>query len=190
MIKLEHNVNDIQQNLNIFLQNRLTNLSNLKDQQVACKERVKEIRLKINHHLDKLEKLVIDEIDTTYKKHKTEVEQVVDGLNERKIKIGTIQNNIGKIKDHASEIQIFLSIQDIQQNLKEEENQMVKIGQNELREIELSFLPASSCTSGIILESLGDLKTNIKPADKSFIRQEDSEAQLILPGAKKKMIFM
>ncbi|CAG2218318.1 unnamed protein product [Mytilus edulis] len=188
MIKLEQNVKDIQQNLEIFLQNRRSNLSNLKGQHESCRQKVKEIRLEINQHLDKLEKIVNDEIDTTYTKHKLQVEQRVDDLSGRETRMNTIQNNIEKIKDHASEIQIFLSIQSIQNNLKEEESQLVTIGKEKLREIELSFLPALSCTSDIKQASFGEIKINTKPADISFVRQDGSEAQLVMPGIHTKDI--
>ncbi|CAC5399929.1 unnamed protein product [Mytilus coruscus] len=188
MIKLEQNVRDIQQNIEIFLQNRNSYLSNLQKQREDCIEKVKELRLKIDRHLDKLEKTVNDEIDTTYTNHKSEVEHTVDDLSGRKIKMDTFQNDIEKIKDHASDIQTFLSIQDIQKDVTEEKNHLVLIGQDRLQEIELSFTSASSCVSGIILESLGKLKTNIKPSDISFVRKDDSEAQLILPESNEKDI--
>ncbi|XP_052100891.1 uncharacterized protein LOC127734900 [Mytilus californianus] len=188
MIKLEQNVKDIQQNLEIFLQNRRSNLSNLKGQHESCIQKVREMRLEINQHLDKLEKIVIDEIDTSYTEQKLQVEQTVDDLSGRETKMNTIQNNIKKLKDHASEIQIFLSIQSIKKDVKEEESQLVIICKEELHERELSFHPALSCKSGIILKSFGDLKTNTKPANISFVRQEDSEAQLVMTGANKKHI--
>ncbi|XP_071167988.1 uncharacterized protein [Mytilus edulis] len=188
VVKLEKNIRDIQQNLEIFLQNRRLNLSNLKDQQASCRKKVKETRLKINRHLDKLEKTVINKLDNSYIKHKSEIEQIVNNLSAHKMKIDAIKNNIDNIKDHASEIQIFLSIQDIQKEIKEEGTQIVTIGQNELQDIELLFIPTLSCKSGIILESFGELKTNINPADINFVRQEDSEAQLSMRGANKKHI--
>ncbi|XP_052100893.1 uncharacterized protein LOC127734902 [Mytilus californianus] len=188
MVKVEKNIRDIQKNLEVFLQNRQSNLSNLKDQQASCREKVKEIRLKIDRHLDKLEKTAIDEIDNSYIKHKSEIEQIINNLSAHKMKIEAIQNNIDKIKEHASEIQIFLSIQDIENKIKEEGTQMVTIGQFKLLEIELSFIPTISCTSGIILESFGELKTNTNPVDINFVRHEDSEAQLFMPGTNKKHI--
>ncbi|VDI03165.1 Hypothetical predicted protein [Mytilus galloprovincialis] len=39
VVKLEKNIRDIQQNLEIFLQNRRLNLSNLKDQQASCRKK-------------------------------------------------------------------------------------------------------------------------------------------------------
>ncbi|XP_063431733.1 uncharacterized protein LOC134714423 [Mytilus trossulus] len=189
MIKLEQNVKDIQQNLEMFLQNRRSNLSNLKDQHESCRKNVKEIRLKINQHLDKLEKTVIDEIDTSYTKQKSQVELIVHDLSERETKMNTIQNHIEKIKDHAFEIQTFLNIQTFQKDVKEQENQLIAIGQDELKEIELSFLPALSCTSCTILESFGELKTHTKQVGVRFVKQEESEAQIIMPESNKKDIY-
>lgn len=189
MIKLEQNVKVIQQNLEIFLQNRRTNLLNIKDQHESCRQNVKEIRIKINQHLDKLEKTVNDEIDTAYTNQKFEVDQIIDDLSQRESKMNTIQNHIEKIKDHASEIQTFLSIQTFQKEAKEQENQIIAIGRDELKEIELSFHPVLSCTSGTILGSFGELKTHIKQVDISFVKQEESEAQNIIPETNKKDIF-
>ncbi|VDI03163.1 Hypothetical predicted protein [Mytilus galloprovincialis] len=188
MVKLEQNVKNIQQHIEIFLQNRRSNLSNLKGQHESCRQKVREIRLEMDQHLDKLEKIVNDEIDTSYTKQKQQVEKTVDNLSGCETKMNTIQKNIEKIKDHASEIQIFLSIQGIQKDVKEEESQLSIICKEELNERELSFHPAPSSKSGIVLKSFGELKTNIKPADISFVGKEYFEAQLVMPGANKKSI--
>lgn len=182
MVKLEQNIRDIHENLETFLQNRLSNLSKLKEQQLGCRENVKEIRLKINQHLDKLEITVNDEIDTAYEKQKSKVEQIVDDLNAHKMTIDNIQKKIDQIKNHASEIQIYLSIIEIRKDVKVEEDQLVTLGQDKLKTIELSFLPAVRCTSGIILESFGELKTNVKLGNIGYIKQEDLEAQHIISG--------
>ncbi|CAC5390310.1 unnamed protein product [Mytilus coruscus] len=82
---------------------------------------IKQTKINVNHHLDKFQDDLINELVRVEQNEKNKIEKLLTTLKKKEKEITEVQENIASIKQHASELQTFLTIKDIEKDIAGEE---------------------------------------------------------------------
>jgi prefoldin subunit 5 len=105
---IEQSLTNIKYNIDNITKNREQNLSEIVQQRQIFHTKVKQMRVKINSHLDTLEQNFLKELDDAEDKIKSKIENLLKQLSEQSKTIDGIQRDITAIKEYASDLQTFL----------------------------------------------------------------------------------
>ena len=120
---------DIEQNLEC----QFSNLANAKndrqgnkklvmEQKKKFRNDIKNIRNKISEYLDQLEKKLVDEIDFSSGLQATEIDKVIEEIEQKQQDVNNLKSDVINIKGKATDLQTFLGVQKIEDSvLKSEE---------------------------------------------------------------------
>jgi chromosome segregation ATPase len=89
------------------------NLDMLDDTKAGIEKEIKQTRLAINDHLDKLEKELLTKLEEEGDSEKGQLMELVATLAEKETEILECQDNLQNIKSHATDLQTFLGLKQI-----------------------------------------------------------------------------
>ncbi|XP_071168981.1 E3 ubiquitin-protein ligase TRIM71-like [Mytilus edulis] len=104
----DQNVKNINMNIERVVKDRKQNLLEIHNQKQKFHDEIKQVRYKINEHLDTLEQRLLQDLYAAEKKVKSQVEELLAKLAENTEKVNSMENNISAIMDYASDLQAFL----------------------------------------------------------------------------------
>lgn len=120
MDKLESNLRDVQQGISAFKKTISKRKTEIHEQKQQCLSKINDMRKTINAHLDKLQEELVQDLATKEESIQTDLEQKIDGVN-TKLKLFTqMQTDITKLKQHASNLQVFIGVKDMTEKTEEE----------------------------------------------------------------------
>ncbi|XP_063431470.1 uncharacterized protein LOC134714161 [Mytilus trossulus] len=105
---IEENLKDMRNNYENIKKDIENNLTTVENQRKHFHEEIKQIRAKINSHLDLLEQQIIEELNAVEQKVQSSFETLISQIIEKTKTIETLQSNISTVKEYASDLQIFL----------------------------------------------------------------------------------
>ncbi|XP_063401787.1 uncharacterized protein LOC134686011 [Mytilus trossulus] len=120
--EIEQTVLEVAENVRRLSANRKENLKSLKDKKREIEVEIKQTRTKINHHLDKLQEDLIKELMAAEQKECKKIEKVLTSLQKKGKEISEIKQNIASTKQHASQLQTFLTMKNIEKDIAVGEN--------------------------------------------------------------------
>jgi DNA anti-recombination protein RmuC len=77
----EHNLTDIKNNIDKIMKNRQHNMSDIRQQRQMFQNQIKQMRVKINLHLDTLQQNIQQELDDTADKIKAKINNLLKQLS-------------------------------------------------------------------------------------------------------------
>ncbi|CAC5388997.1 unnamed protein product [Mytilus coruscus] len=86
----------------------------------------------INDHLDKIQDEMLKELQATEENESSKIRQLVNSLKQKKQEIEELQDNSVSIKKYASELQTFLAMKQIEEDIQKEENYIQSIVRNDI----------------------------------------------------------
>ncbi|CAC5403663.1 unnamed protein product [Mytilus coruscus] len=180
---LETSVKDIQTNIKNIIEDRQRNLAIIHDQRQRYQDDLKQIRIEINSHLDKLEQNIVRDLDATEKKAKTEIAQLVDTLVEKTKVVDDMEKNIFAIKMYASDLQAYIGSKSIDTEVEKEENYIQSLNKDgSLHQIRIQFKIDNKLSNiDSIINSFGKVTTSTELPLLALKRWKDTQAQIMLP---------
>jgi DNA-binding beta-propeller fold protein YncE len=127
---IEQSLTNIKYNIDNITKNREQNLSEIVQQRQIFHTKVKQMRVKINSHLDTLEQNFLKELDDAEDKIKSKIENLLKQLSEQSKTIDGIQRDITAIKEYASDLQTFLGSKAIEEEVKKEEKYILALSED------------------------------------------------------------
>lgn len=127
MYEIEQNLTEVIENIKRLRINRKENLKSLEYRKREIEEEIKQARTKINQHLDTLRDDLMKELMTVEQSESSKIEKLLTTLKKKQKKITTLRENISSIKQHASELQTFLTMNDIEKEIAGEEKNIQSI---------------------------------------------------------------
>jgi len=122
---IEHNLIDIKNNIDKITKNRQQNMSEIRQQRRLFQDKIKEMRVKINSHLDTLEQNILQELDDTAYKNMSKIDELLKQLSQISKSVERLQRDIRAVKEYGSDLQTFVGSKAIEEEVnKEEENLM------------------------------------------------------------------
>jgi len=105
--EIEQLIDELIETIGKIRQNREANASAVKEQKILVENEIRELRRKIDKHLDKLQEGMMKEL-TEAEKHVTEdTRELLVSLDEKQTKLTEHQTNIVNIEKYASDLQTF-----------------------------------------------------------------------------------
>ena len=99
-------------------------MSEIRQQRHMFQDQIKEMRVKINSHLDTLEHNILKELDDTEDKIKS-IDKLLKQLSKNSKTGEGIQSDIIAVKEYASDLQTFLGSKAIEEEVKKEEEYLM-----------------------------------------------------------------
>ena len=93
-------------------------------------EQIKQMRVKINTHLDKLEQHIVHELDDTEDKIKLKIDKLLKQLSKNSKTVERLQSGIIAVKGCASDLQTFLGSKAIEEEVKKEEEYLMSLSED------------------------------------------------------------
>jgi hypothetical protein len=95
-------------NIDIAVKYRERNLASIRKQQQHYSDEIKQIRVKINSHLDTIEQRIMGDLIDVEENVKLQIENLLTELSKRSDTINEIQGTILALKEYSSDLQTFL----------------------------------------------------------------------------------
>jgi chromosome segregation ATPase len=118
---MEHLLDDLTKNIKAIITSGQDNLDMLNETKASIEKEIKQTRLAINGYLDKLEKELITKLQEAGNSAKGQVMELVATLAENEKEILECQDNLQNIKTHATDLQTFLGLKQIEHEITKNE---------------------------------------------------------------------
>ena len=167
-----------------FVRNlRVDKEKNIQDIQTQRKEICEElfkIRKSLNDHLDQLQEKLIRSINRTVGDVTLQLFDVKNSLTELENKTSNITLEFNKIKEHASDLQTFLSLPHLISKANDEEKKVDKLGsEGKFNRKTIIFIAR---TDDIIkMKSIGDVGVDDIKSDVAYVKEKEKQAQIVGP---------
>ncbi|CAC5397264.1 unnamed protein product [Mytilus coruscus] len=104
LCEIEETLVEVAENLQKIRQHQQDNLSTFKEKRTGFEKEIKQTRIKINNHLDKLQEDLIKQLYLIEEKEKAKICQLLSSLEKTQREIAECQTKIGNIKTHATDL--------------------------------------------------------------------------------------
>jgi hypothetical protein len=117
---MEQSLRDMKHNIDIAVKDREGNMSSIRKQRQHYSDDIKQIRVKINSHLNTIEQRIMGEFIDVEENVKLQIEKLLTELSKRSDTINEIQGIILALKEYASDLQTFLGSKSIKVEVKKQ----------------------------------------------------------------------
>ncbi|XP_052064014.1 uncharacterized protein LOC127704155 [Mytilus californianus] len=181
--EIEHSLTELAENIKTIRQNRQNNLKTLSEKKMKILQEIKETRNRINNHLDKIQDDTINTLNLTEEKESRQIEVLLTQLKGKENEVSKCQRNMEKIRQHATDLQTFVSMKQLEKNILTEEQllrSMVKTRTS--KESRLSYQVNTAIQKFITeIQSFGEVKMQTKPCAVELTWKKEKQAQIIVP---------
>ncbi|CAG2229939.1 unnamed protein product [Mytilus edulis] len=183
---LETRLVDLLQNIDRIGKDRMANLDSIQEKKELHLAEIQQIRNQMNKHLDKLEKEIIQDLEEKECQCKKNIQKILSEVEEKKNLIIENQTNLQSIKQHASDLQTFLVMRDIEVKVFENEQYLQSLVEtNKLDPVDLTC----NVDPGVLsifdsLKTFGSIEIDMKSSSIRLIREKDKQAQLQVTPTK------
>ena len=185
-IKTSNMFNEIEQLIDELIeiignirQNREKNTSAVKEQKILVENEIRELRRKIDKHLDKLQESLMKELTEKEKGITVETRELLVSLDEKQKELTEHLTNIVNIKKYASNLQIYLAVKEIEKDVETQDTCLQSIVNSD--NLKLAY-KIDSCLTTITtsIKMLGEVVIESKPSGLTFVRKKDKQAQMMV----------
>ena len=188
--EMEHLIDELTKNIKIIIASGQDNLDVLTETKAGIAKEINQTRLAINGYLDKLEKELIAKLQEACDSAKGQIIKLVATLAENEKEILECQNNLQNIKAHATDLQTFLGLKQIEHEITKNERFV-----QSLIDHQKVYKTTLHCKINQTLQTLttdvhcfGEVTTFITPCDITLVRRKDKQAQMMVAGVPARSI--
>ncbi|XP_071134688.1 uncharacterized protein [Mytilus edulis] len=180
--EFEQTLLEVVQNIKQLRTNRRENLTLLENKKREIEAEIKQSRIHINHHLDKLQDDLIKELVRVEQKENRKIEKLLTTLKKKESDIIEVQENIATIKQHASELQTFLTMNNIEKDIAVEEIFFQSIATSgSTNQVNISFQINKSLQEiSAIVQNVGEINVSSDPCDFPIQKRKDRLTQIMV----------
>ncbi|XP_063404314.1 uncharacterized protein LOC134687787 [Mytilus trossulus] len=180
--EIEQNLLEVVKNIKRLSSNRKENLISLENKKREIEAEIKQTRINVNHHLDKLQDDMIEELIRVEQNEKHKIKQLFTTLKKEGKEITEVLENFASIKQHATELQFFVTMKDTEKNIAGTEQFIQSIiTSNSTNQVNISFKinkPLQQISANV--KNFGDIIVSSYPCDFSIQKRKDRQAQMML----------
>ncbi|CAG2231479.1 unnamed protein product [Mytilus edulis] len=144
--------------------------------------------MKINNHLDKLQDDLMKQLNELEEIENSKMCQLMSSLEKKEKEIEESQNSLLNIKKHATDLQMFLSIKQIEEDVYSKEKKLQALAEGKEQHT-LSYQINTSIQNIISdIRSFGEVRIESKPCDIVLSKKKTRQAQLMVPIVPTKSI--
>jgi sugar lactone lactonase YvrE/archaellum component FlaC len=183
MLDLEQTLKELGSFLKRLTDNKGENIQAIVTRQKEICEDIQKIRKSLNDHLDQLQETLIRSINKTVDDVTLQLGDVKNSLTEIENKISDITLEFSKIKEHASDLQTFLSLPHLISKANDEENNVEKLS-SEDKFNRKTIIFNARIDEIIKMKSIGDVGIDDIKCDVAYVKEKEKQAQIIGPLTK------
>ncbi|XP_071147789.1 uncharacterized protein [Mytilus edulis] len=187
---IEQNLSEIRSIYQKITDEKSRNLKHINEKTITYQKEITDLRKQINSHLDALEL----EMNKNLKDKQLEVKTTVEGLTsiiDSKVKnVEKAINNICQMKSHASDLQIFLALREIEKDVAREFSYIKDLKTKpEMKTFDVQ-LKVSDCLKSLQKDVNVWGEMSVKTFDSSVCTEVTTEkqAQIILPSKRREYV--
>ncbi|XP_071148327.1 E3 ubiquitin-protein ligase TRIM71-like [Mytilus edulis] len=179
-LDLESRLDDLLQDIERIKKSREANVTDIETLRVQHVKEIKQIRVEINNHLDNLEKQILKELEEKEWQCKESIQKVLLPVKERKTTITQCQLNFKSIQEHASDLQTFIGMRDLEVKVNENEQYLQSlIDTKGFGHLELVYKVDTNVQNILNnLKSFGSIEIKNHISDIELTRAKDKQAQI------------
>jgi hypothetical protein len=188
--EMEHLLDDLTKTIKAIIASGQDNLDMLNETKAGIEKEIKQTRLAINDYLDKLEKELITKLQKAGDSAKGQIMELVSTLAENEKEILECQDNFQNIKTHATDLQTFLGLKQLENEITKNERFVQSLIDDQ--KVSKTML---HCKINQTLQTLttdvhcfGEVTTSITPCDITLVRRKDKQAQMMVAGVPARSI--
>ncbi|CAC5398458.1 unnamed protein product [Mytilus coruscus] len=174
----------------MIMDEKRSNLKHMDEKTTTYQKEIADLRKQINCHLDSLELNINKNLKDKQQKAKTTIEGFISIIDSKVKNVEKAIDNIDQMKSHATDLQIFLALREIEKDVKRELSYIKELKTKpELKTVDVQLQVSNG------LKSLQkDVKVwgeiSIKTFDSSVCTEVTTEkqAQMILPGKRREYV--
>jgi hypothetical protein len=117
-------------NIDIAVKDKEGNMSSIRKQRQHYSDEIKQIRVKINSHLDTIEQRIMGDLIDVEENVKLQIENLLSVLSKRSDTINEIQDTILALTEYASDLQTFLGSKSIEVEVEKQEKLMESLSED------------------------------------------------------------
>ncbi|XP_071121526.1 uncharacterized protein [Mytilus edulis] len=186
--EIEETLIEVAENLKKIRQHQQSNQVTLKEKRKEIEKDLMKTRMKINNHLDKLQEDLMKQLNELEEKENSKICQLMALLEKKEKEIGECQNSLLNIKKHATDLQMFLSIKQIEEDVYSKEKKLQALVEGKEQHT-LSYQINTSIQNIISdIKSFGEVRIESNPCDIVLIKKKARQAQLMIPIVPTKSI--
>ena len=143
-------------------------------------EEIHKIRKSLNDHLDQLQETLIRSINKTVDDVTLQLGDVKNILTEIERETSDITLEFNKIKEHASDLQAFLSLPHLISKASDEEKNVEKLGSKGKFNFK-SIIFTARIDEIIKMKSIGDVGVDDINSNVAYVKEKEKQAQIVGP---------
>jgi hypothetical protein len=176
--EIEQSIDELIKTIGKITQNRETNASAVKEQKILVENEIRELRRKIDKHLDKLQEGLMMELTEAEEQVTEDTRELLVSLDEKQTKLTEHQTNIVNIKKYASDLQTFLAGKQIEKYVETQDTCLQPIvNSDSLNQTKLSYKIDSGLeTITTSIQKFGEVVIKSMPSELTFVREKDQQA--------------
>lgn len=184
---LQRDISNHEENLFKVKTKRQQNLTIVETQESSIQSSVKEMRKKMDEHLDNLEKDLIQELAGTKETCKTTIKMTLADLEFRLSVASEMHSKISQLKEIATDVQLFLAIREIDKLVNIEQNWLQEsLNEQNMNESSL-YLNMEPMNNLLTLKSLGSVTIVSKFSEVQTVTPSSGEAQMSIKPIDKRI---
>ena len=175
-------IDDMIENVGKIRQSRETNSAAVTEQKHIIVCEIRELRTKVNNHLDKLQADLMKELTEAETTLTEKTRELMVSLDKKEKELIEYQTTIVNIKQYASDLQTFLAMKQIENDVETLETSIhALVNSDSLNQTNLSCkidTTLQNITTSI--DRFGEVDVESKPCELTFVRKKDKQAQMMV----------
>ena len=180
--EIESSIDEMIGNVVKIRQNRETNLVAATEQKQMIESEIRELRTKVNNHLDRLQEDMMKELTEAETTITEKTRKLMVSLDEKEKELTEYQKTIVSIKQYASDLQTFLAMKQIENDIETLDTSLhALVNSDSLNQTNLSCkidTTLKNITTSI--DRFGEVDVASKPYELTFVRKKEKQAQMMV----------
>ncbi|XP_063425533.1 uncharacterized protein LOC134709294 [Mytilus trossulus] len=181
--EIEQTLLEVVNNIKRIINNRENNLESLKNQEKEIKDEINEIKTNINNYLDKVQGHLIRNLMEIEQLESSKIQKVLTTLKNQEEEITEYQENFTIVKQHASELQIFLAMKNLEKDIAVKGQFIESITKSDyMNQVNISCIVNQLSLHQITasVQRCVEMKVISNPCNLSIQKKKDRQAQTSL----------
>ncbi|CAG2186029.1 unnamed protein product [Mytilus edulis] len=181
--EIEQSLAELSDNIHIIRKDRENNLGRLSKEKTQIEQAIKQARITINNHLDKIQDDIIKMLNETEVNESKIISELLISLKENDREITEIRTKIENIKQHATDLQTFIAMKELEKRISSKDQFLQSmINSGNFKDSDLTYNPNSTMQDLVNrIKNFGDVKIEEKPCNLVLTRRKNKQAQILLP---------
>jgi hypothetical protein len=180
MLDLEQTLKELGSFVKRLTDDKEENIQQIITRKKGICEEIHKIRKSLNDHLDQLQETLIRSINMAVDDVTLQLCDVKNSLREIANKTSDITLEFNNIKEHASDLQIFLSLPHFISKANDEEKKVEKLGSEGIFNRK-SIIFTARTDEIIKMQSIGDVGVDDIKSDVAYRKEKEKQAQIVGP---------